>query len=157
MHNVLRLLLDLGWLIFLSILFRYFWCDRQYLLRVKTWLKTKGHITHCEWFTVGRSIWPKIEYTYHVHDKDIIGEYLFLDTAHNNPNSHYARNIAYKTAVAFKENSEVIVYYNPNHPEESALDITMPRKLTIIIVLIGMVIIFHISLMVFQLFKGLYF
>lgn len=156
MHNWWGFFLDLGWLIVLFILFRHFWSDRQHLLQVKTWLKTKGHVTHLEWVSVGQSLWPKIEYTYQVNDKDIIGEYLFLDTAHNNPHSQYSRNVAYKTAIAFKENSEVVVYYNPNHPDESALDVTIPGKLNLIIFLIGIVMVFHVCLMCYKYFEGRY-
>ena len=95
---------------------------------------------------VGHSIWPKIEYTYQVHDQDLIGEYLFLDTSHNNPNSKYSRLVAYKAAVAFKENSEIDVYYNPNNPEQSALDVTIPIKLNIILCLISVLIVIHLGI-----------
>lgn len=144
-------ILDAGWLIFLLILLRHFWLDRQQLLQAQSWLKTRGHITSCEWIEQGHSIWPKIEYTYQVHEKDLTGEYLFLDTSHNSPNSKYSRNIAYKAAVAFKENSQIDVYYNPNHPEQSALDVTMPRKLTVILVLIGALIGLHLVIIALRL------
>lgn len=144
--NVWRWGLDLGWLTVLFLILIYFWRDRQILVHAQTWLKVKGHVTSCEWTQVGHSIWPKIEYTYQVHDKDLTGEYLFLDTAHNNPNSSYARSIAYKAAVAFKEQHEIDIYYNPNHPEQSALDVTMPKKLTVILILIGILLVFQLVL-----------
>ncbi|KTD63180.1 hypothetical protein Lsan_1450 [Legionella santicrucis] len=145
-----RWMLDLGWLFFLLILFRHFWQDRQVLVRAKSWLITKGRITSCEWTEVGHSVWPKIEYSYQVYDKDLTGEYLFLDTAHNNPNSKYSRSIAYKAAVAFKEDKEIDVYYNPNNPEQSALDVTVPTKLNIILILIGTFIVLHLGLIVWR-------
>ncbi len=148
--KVWRLLLDFGWLIFLLILFTHFWRDRSVLSQAKSWLKVKGHITVCEWTKVGHSVWPKIEYSYQVHDKDLTGEYLFLDTAHNNPNSKYSRSIAYKAAVAFAEGTEIDVYYNPNHPDQSALDVTMPIKLNIILFLIGMLTLLHLGLMAWR-------
>lgn len=143
-------MLDLVWLFFLLILFRHFWQDRQVLVRAKSWLITKGRITSCKWTEVGHSVWPKIEYSYQVYDKDLTGEYLFLDTAHNNPNSKYSRNIAYKAAVAFKEDKEIDVYYNPNNPEQSALDVTVPTKLNIILILIGAFIVLHLGLIVWR-------
>ncbi|AUH71188.1 Protein of uncharacterised function (DUF3592) [Legionella sainthelensi] len=145
-----RCMLDLVWLFFLLILFRHFWQDRQALVRAKSWLITQGRITSCEWTEVGHSIWPKIEYSYQVDDKDLTGEYLFLDTAHNNPNSKYSRSIAYKAAVAFKEDKEIDVYYNPNNPEQSALDVTVPTKLNIILILIGSFIILHLGLIAWR-------
>jgi hypothetical protein len=143
--------LDLGWLILLLLFFRHFWQSRQALLKAQSWLKVKGHITACEWTRAGHNVWPKIEYAYQVYDNNLHGEYLFLDTAHNSPNSKYARRIAYKAAVAFKENAEIDVYYNPNQPEQSALDVTMPKKLTLILILIGSLLVLHVGLIVWHL------
>jgi len=145
-------ILDFFWLLFLLGLLYHFWRERRALLVTKTWLKTKGQITQCEWTKEGNSLWPKLEYTYQVHDKELVGEYLFLDTAHNNPNSRYSRRIAYKAAVAYKEHKEIEVYYNPNRPEQSALDITMPVKLTHIIALISFFLVVHLSILVFRFF-----
>ena len=149
-HTSLRCILDFGWLFILLAIFYHFWEQKRTLLYAKGWLKTKGHITRCEWTKIGTSIWPKIEYTYQVHDKDIIGQYLFLDTTHNNPNSTYSRNIAYKAAVAFAENNEIEVYYNPNHPEQSALDTTVPIKLNIILLLVSVFIIVHSTVIIYR-------
>lgn len=149
--NSWRWLLDLTWLVLLLVLLRHFWLNRKVLVQSKSWLKVKGHITHCEWTEVGHSVWPKIEYTYEVHDKELTGEYLFLDTSHNNPNSKYARLIAYKAAVAYKDNSEIDVYYNPNQPDQSALDVTIPLKLNVILALIGVLIVFHLGFIIFHL------
>jgi hypothetical protein len=149
--NVWRWILDLGWLIVLFALLIHFWRARQILVQAQAWLKVKGHIIACEWTTIGHSIWPKIEYAYQVYDKEIIGQHLFLDTTHNNPNSKYARQVAYKVAVAFKENEEIEVFYNPNHPEQSALDVTIPKKLTVILVLISLLIISHVILVFWRL------
>lgn len=145
-HNLSQWVLDLGWLFFLLVLLRHFVQDRRGLLRTRSWLKTKGHITSYELTTVGNNLWPKIEYSYQVYDKDLIGEYLFLDTAHNSPTSKYSRQIAYKAAMAYKENAEIDVFYNPNNPEQSALDITMPRKLNVIIILISSLIVLHLGI-----------
>jgi hypothetical protein len=147
---VWRLIIDLGWLLFLLILFRHFWLDRKVLVDAQSWLITKGHITSCELTQVGHIFWPKIEYSYKVYDQELTGEYLFLDTAHNNPNSKYARNIAYKAAVAFAEEKEIDVYYNPNKPEQSALDVSMPSKLNFILIMLGMFIILQLGLLAWR-------
>lgn len=143
-------LLDFGWLVFLLIVLKHFWQNRRDLVKAQSWLKTKGHIRHCEWTKVGHSAWPKIEYDYQVHDTTLTGEYLFLDTSNNNPNSKYSRNIAYKVALAFKENSEIDVYYNPNQPEQSALDITIPKKLNAILFIIIAFIVLQLLVIFFR-------
>ncbi|CAM2842728.1 DUF3592 domain-containing protein [Legionella worsleiensis] len=146
-----RWVLDVGWLIILSVFFIHFWRNRSALVQSRSWLQVKGHITRCEWTRVGHSLWPKIEYLYQVQDRELTGEYLFLDTSHNNPNSSYSRRIAYKAALAFKENSEIDVYYNPNKPEQSALDVTIPVKLNFILVLLGVLIAFHLGFIIYRL------
>jgi len=47
-------------------------------------------------------------------------------------------------AMAFKEETEIDVYYNPNNPEQSALDVTMPWKLNLIILLVGLFLALHV-------------
>lgn len=148
--TIWRWTLDFLWLLALLYVFRHFWQKRANLLIAQHWLQTKGRVTACEWTQVGHSVWPKIEYTYQVNEQSLIGEYLFLDTAHNNPNSKYSRSVAYKAAVAFQENAEIDVYYNPNQPEQSALDVTIPSKLNIILILIGMLIVVHLGLIVWR-------
>jgi hypothetical protein len=142
--------LDLIWLIFLMVLLHHFWRQRHALVRASYWLKAKGRITHCEWVSTGRSIWPKIEYTYEVNETKLTGEHLFLDTTHNSPNSKYARKMAYQAAMAFKEERPIDVYYNPNEPHQSALDITIPKKLNFIIVLLSFIILTHIGIMIYH-------
>lgn len=141
-------LLDLVWLIFLLSMLRHFWRDRQLLAQTKFWLITKGHITVFEWTREGHRLWPRVEYTYQVFDQDFQGEYLFLDTAHNNPNSKYARTVAYRAAIAYENDEEIDVFYNPNNPQQAVLDITMPRKLNIIIALLVMLIILHLVVVI---------
>lgn len=143
-------LLDIGWFFLLLLLLGHFSRERRELVKAQSWLITKGHITHCEWTSIGHSVWPDIEYTYHVHSQELKGKYLFLDTRHNNPNSRYARNMAYQVAIAFKENKAINVYYNPNQPEQSALDVTIPKKLNVIICLLGIFLITHLGLMAFR-------
>lgn len=132
-HKAQGWMLDTGWLVILLLVFGYFWQRRQVLVNAQGWLITKGHITSCKWTQAGHSVWPEIEYKYEVYNRVLYGHYLFLDTTHNTPNSAYARQIAYKVALAFKENSEIDVYYNPNKPEQSALDLSIPKKLNLIL------------------------
>lgn len=148
--NYSRWLLDVVWLIFLGGLFRHFWRDRQLLVQAQSWLKTPGHILSCELTSEGNHLWPKIEYQYQVYEQDLTGQHLFLDASHNNPNSAYSRRIAYKAALAFKENKAIDVYYNPNNPEQSALDVTLPRKLNIILLLISAFIALQTVVMIKQ-------
>lgn len=137
-------LLDVAWLVFLLTILRHFWRERQILAQTKFWLITKGRITVFEWTREGPRLWPSIEYTYQVFDKDFYGEYLFLDTSHNNPNSKYARRVAYRAAMAYENDEEIDVFYNPNNPQQAVLDITMPRKLNLIITLLVALIVFHL-------------
>jgi hypothetical protein len=137
-----RGMLDLIWLFFLFYLLWHFWRDRQFLAQAQYWLITKGRITLFEWVREGPRLWPKIQYKYQVFDHDYYGEYLFLDTSLNNPNSKYAREIAYRAAMAYEDDVDIDVFYNPNNPEQAALDITIPRKLNLIVaLLIGLIIV----------------
>ena len=146
-----RGLLDVVWLLFLLSLLLHFWRDRQLLRQTRFWLITKGRITQFRWSQDGPRIWPKIEYSYQVFDHDFQGEYLFLDTAHNNPNSKYARQVAYRAAIAYEKDEEIDVFYNPNNPQQAVLDITIPRKLNVIIALLVAFIILHLTIMVYRL------
>lgn len=129
----MKWVLELGWLFFLLFLFYHFWQRRKVLVDAQSWLKVKGQVTSCTFVEVKHTIWPEIEYQYQILEKDLVGHYLFLDTIHNNPNSKYSRSVAYKVAVAFKNETEIDVYYNPNQPEQSVLDVTIPKKLNIIL------------------------
>ncbi|PJE18364.1 DUF3592 domain-containing protein [Legionella drozanskii] len=130
---------------------RHFWRDRTALAQARSWLITKGRITTFEWTRAGPRLWPRIQYTYQVFDQDFQGEYLFLDTAHNNPNSKYARRVAYKAAVAYEKDAEIDVFYNPNDPNQAALDITLPRKLNLIVALLIALVILHLVVVISRL------
>jgi hypothetical protein len=149
-----RLLLDLVWLIILLLALRHFWQKRQFLVDARSWLKVKGRINSCKWAQEERMVWPEIEYSYQVYNQELVGHYLFLDTTHNTPNSKYSRLVAYKAAVAYQEFAEIDVYYNPSHPEQSALDVTMPRKLTFILILIALLTGIHLAVIGARLWWG---
>ena len=87
----------------------------------------------------------KIQYKYQVLNQEYYSEYFFLDTSLNNPNSKYARTVAYRAALAYEEDSEIDVFYNPNDPRQAVLDITIPRKLNLIIILLISFIAVHIA------------
>ncbi len=149
--NSFKMAIELGWCIFLLFLLRHFWQSRQVLINARGWLKATGYITQCELVHAGHNVWPKIEYEYLVYEQTLIGHYLFLDTAHNNPNSKYARKIAYDAITAYNSHLEIDVYYNPNRPEESALDVSMPIKLNVILIMISILLVIQASRL------GLYF
>jgi len=135
---------DLAWLLFLLMVFIYFCHVRSKIRQLLDWHKTSGKITACEWSYEGHRLWPKIEYNYKVNDIEYTGEHLFFDTAHNDPNSLYARTIAYKVADAYKNDKELDVYYDLQHPENAVLDRTIPRKINLIIIFIAGLIALHL-------------
>lgn len=135
---------DLAWLTLLILLFRHFFKERKALLKARTWFLTKGRITRFTWTKDGKHLWPKIEYTYQAYNQDFVGEYFFLDTAHNNPNSSYSRHVAYRAAVAFEKDEDIDVFYNPNDPRQAVLDIRIPSKLNFIIFLLILFIVVHL-------------
>lgn len=143
-------LLDLSWLLFLLLMLRYFWRDRQTLAQAGKWMKTKGRVICCQWGRQGRRIWPEIEYIYEVNGREFVGQHLLLDTSYNDPNSTYARQIAYKAAMSYEKNQELDVYYDPFHPQRSALDIRIPNKLNLVIALIIGFIVLHLGVIAYQ-------
>lgn len=144
-------LLDLTWLLFLLVMLKHFWSERRILMHAHSWLIAKARITVFEWTHEGHRLWPKIQYVYQALAQEFQGEHLFLDTSHNNPNSKYARKLAYKVAMAYEHNVEIDVYYNPHNPQQSALDTAIPAKLNLIIVLLLMLILLHIGVIIFRL------
>ncbi|WP_133128564.1 DUF3592 domain-containing protein [Legionella nagasakiensis] len=138
--------LDLGWLLFLLLILGYFWSMRREIRQAQDWPKTKGRITYCKWTIEGHRLWPKIEYIYQVGERDFIGEHVFLDTSHHDPNSKYARHIAYKVAKAYQKDETIDVHYNPDKPEQAVLDTCIPGKLNFILVLIFAFIVLHLVL-----------
>lgn len=139
-------LADITWFILLILLFRHFWIDRKSLMKTHNWFLTKGRIIHFLWTKEGAHVWPKIEYTYQVFNQEFKGEYFFLDTSHNNPNSKYARLIAYRAAMAYEHHEDIDVFYNPLDPSQAVLDIRIPRKLNVIIGLLGGLIVLHVGI-----------
>lgn len=136
--------LDLLWLFFLLFLLWHFWRSRLFLAQAKGWLTTKGRITVFEWAGEGSEIGPRIQYTYQVFDQDYYSEQLFLDTSDSDPNSQYARRIAYRAAMAYADEADIMVFYNPDNPSQAALDIRIPPKLNLIIALLLILIILHL-------------
>lgn len=141
-------MLDLGWFVFLVVLFVYFWRSRQRTLQTKLWFKTQGRVTSCELETHEQSLWPKIEYVYQVDGQEFNGQRFFFDEAHNNLHSTHARAVAYQIVNAYKQNKEIDVYYNPDNPEQAVLDTTVPRKLNIILGFIAALLLLHIGIVI---------
>ncbi len=145
----MRGLTDMIWLGFLIFILIYFWKKRQAAKQSLNWIKTTGKIIRCEFSNDGHRIWPELEYAYQVNEQEFIAEHLFPDTFHNTPASKYARNIAYKAALAFKNHQDITVYYDPFYPQRAALDVRVPFKLTLVVVLIALLLIVHLALMIF--------
>lgn len=144
------LLLDLAWLLLLSFLLGYFCSVRRQVVRAREWNKAKARIVHCELVQVGHRLWPKIEYVYQVGQQDYVGERLFFDTYHQNPNTRQARQLAYYVANAYKNDEDIEIYYNPTYPEQAAISVRVPWKLNLIISLITTLIALHITIVVIQ-------
>lgn len=144
--------MDIIWLLFLLFLLRHFWQERQVLKMASYWLITKGRITQFVWTKEGVHLWPKIEYTYELFEQEFKGEYFFLDTSRNNPNSKYSRKVAYQAAMAFENDEEINIYYNPDNPLQSALDVRMPTKLNVIIGLLVILLGLHLVIVAHRLY-----
>lgn len=144
--------MDIVWVLFLLFLLRHFWQERQALKLASYWLITKGRITQYIWTKEGVHVWPKIEYTYELFDQEFKGEYFFLDTSRNSPNSKYARKVAYRAAMAFENDEEINVYYNPDNPLQSALDVRIPTKLNVIIGLLVFLLFLHVAIVAHRLY-----
>lgn len=142
---------DLIWLGFLIILLIYFWRKRQEAKQTLNWVKTTGRIIQCEFTQDGHRIWPKLEYSYMVNEQEYTAEHLFPDTFHNNPDSKYARKIAYNAAIAWKQQQEITVYYDPFYPQRAALDVHVPVKLTVVVLLISLLLAVHLTTMLYSL------
>ncbi len=139
-------MLDLGWLLFLIVLFAYFWRARKSTVQTKLWFKTQGRITYCELVPYEESVWPKIEYVYQVGDQEFTGEIFFLDMAHNNLHSAHARGLAYRLVSAYKAEEAIDVYYNPGNHEQAVLDTTIPWKLNMILGVIAALLLLHVAI-----------
>ncbi len=139
-------ILDLGWLLFLTLLFAYFWRARKLTEQTKLWFKTQGRITYCELVPYEECLWPKIEYVYQVDNQEFTSQILFLDIAHNNLHGAHPRALAYRLVSAFKEDETIDVYYNPDNPEQAVLDTTIPWKLNMILGVIAALLLLHVAI-----------
>lgn len=142
--------INIGWLIFLLLLLWHFVQNWRLLNNARGWLMTKGRITQFLWTCEGHQLWPKIEYTYQVYERDFQGDYFFLDTSHNSPSSQYSRKVAYKAAMAFEKDEEIDVFYNPNDPRQAALDVHIPRKLHVIIGLLLLLVVLQMVTLLYR-------
>ena len=146
------MVVDIIWLLFLLLLLVYFVSLRTKAKKAHHWHTTEGFITACEWSTEGQNLWPKIQFRYYVGGMEYLGEHLFLDTSHNTPTSNYARRVAYKVAKAHLNNEPIKIYYHPDEPEISAIDVKVPSKINFIILLLSGLILLHLSVLFFRFF-----
>lgn len=152
MHHffTVSMVINWAWSAFLIGFFSYFWNLRIMLRKSRFWPRSKAQITHFEWEKSGHAIWPKIEYSFLVYEHLFHGNNVLLDTKHTTPNTQHARHVAYKIAMAYKNNTEIEVYYDPNNPERSALDITVPNTINAILIMLGLLIILQSTIIFFQ-------
>lgn len=139
-------MLDLVWLLFLLVMLFYFWQERRHLKKSLRWPQTTGHITQFNWTKEGHQLWPKITYAYWVNEQEYIGDSLLLSSAHTSYSSAHARKVAYRAAMAFERNEAIDVYYNPEAPDQAVLDIRLPKKLDVIILLLLFFIALHLTI-----------
>jgi hypothetical protein len=147
-----QLIIDGVWLLFLFLMLHYFINVRREAIQTKNWVKTKGQVIFWDLIKEDHRLWPKIKYIYEVNEVEYVGKHFFPDTMHNNPVSKYARRLAYKAAMSFEKNQQIDVYYDPIYPQHAALDIRMPWKVNLVLVLLIALIIFHLLMVSYRLF-----
>ena len=144
-------LIDFVWLAGLLILLGYFYKDWKVFKNANQWQTTYGYISQFSWTEQSNFLWPKIEYTYQVYEQDFLGTHLVLDNPYINLHSPSAREAAYRAAVAFKKDEEVLIFYDPNDPSQSALDVRTPGKLKAIIGILVLFLTIHLFRMAYHL------
>lgn len=137
---------DIFWALLLFILLYFFWERRKVSQRAKHWAQTQGQIEELNWDKEAKESWIQVRYSYQVLAQKLEGNCLFLDSLNNNPNSAYSRKIAYRIAMAFKNDASIEVFYNPDNPAESALDVHVPGKLNIILLLLALMLLLHLGM-----------
>lgn len=146
-------LLSIGWLFFLAVATLYFLRRWQALQAMKSWPVAQGEITELTLCEENNRAWPSVRYSYWVEDRSYTSGHWFADTIHNTPQSRYCRKLAYRVALAFKNNSTLDVYYNPTAPWQAVLDVRIPPKLQWITVLLGGLFIFEALRLAFGFFS----
>src|SRR5690606_7903414 len=111
---------------------------------------TKGIVESMELVEVGHNYWPKLTYSYRVNEKNYLGNTIFLDSLLNSPHSGYSKRVAYDLANAYKQNNPVNVYYEPEVPELAVLNTNIPKRLYFIAWALGLMILFHLGLMIYK-------
>lgn len=140
---------DWLWLGLLLIMLLLLWHNKRQLRKKTTsWQHTLGRVNVFEWTHHGHLPWPKIEYTYEVDGVEYEGSAFFLPMARHDLNANYARQLAYRIAVAYDKDEPIDVYYNPVQPEQAVLDISHPAKLTLFIGFVIFLLALHLTVMV---------
>lgn len=88
-------------------------------VRSRTWLSTRGQITHSATVWVGaraKSPRPELRYTYTVGGTQYTGQRLVFEYWHL-----YTHAAAEQILREYPVGAPVAVYYNPNKPQESTL------------------------------------
>lgn len=132
------------WLIFLLYALFYFWRARQKLIAAFDWLKTNGTIVACHYKEEKGRIWHQIDYSYEVNDQQLVGQFIVLNPYTNNPHQPYTCEQAHQ--------KQIEVYYNPNLPEQSTLDVRVPKKLNVMLLLISGILLVHLTILAYRYF-----
>jgi len=120
---------NIGWLVLLVLLFGYFFSQYWQLRALRRWRKVEGHVTHFSLQEQDGRLWPDIEYSYSVDSKTYHNDHFFSDNAQHALYSRYARKLAHRIALAYKNDEDIWVYYDPKDPEQAVLDRRIPPKL----------------------------
>ncbi|KTD52210.1 hypothetical protein Lqui_1054 [Legionella quinlivanii] len=137
------------WMLILLFMLGYFWRYRSKFKTSQAWPVAKGQITELIWVKKDHFLWADIQYSYVVNGVSYANNSLFIEQRFRSPKSAYARQVAYQAALAYEKGEDIRVFYNPSNPQEAALDTRVPLKLTIILVLLGAFLLFHVSSFIF--------
>lgn len=144
------LLLDITWLILLTLILRNFLIDIRTLRTVSQWPQTQGKVESMELVETEGSYWPKLCYQYQVNDVEYSGKNIFLDSILNAPHKAYSKRVAHDIAKAYQQDEEVTVYYDPQHAELSVLNTRVPPKLYVIASILGLLIAGHLGFIAYK-------
>ncbi len=120
----------------------------------QTWPSVNGRITDSRWHNkiIGQSALrptskfiPKIEYSYSVNSSEYKGTTISLDAFED-----FDRLTAKTKLEQYATGREVKVFYDPNHPGVSCLEVEKPSLLNVVALILGIVAFFSAFTMMKQ-------
>ncbi len=134
-------IVSLIWLAFLIAVFIFFLVQYRRLKQIAAWPVTEGKVVQFNLEKQNQTYWPSIVYEYLVNGQVHESEHFFSDTTHNTPQTPRAKKVAYNTAQAYLQEQPVTVHYNPQAPEQAVLDVNVPTKLIVImLIVLGLIV-----------------